>query len=38
MQAQIKQILNIAVVAGVLIWIASLLGILPDLNVIRIGK
>lgn len=37
MQANIKKILNIAVVIIVIIWLLSAVGLLPDLNAIRIG-
>ena len=37
MEPNIKKILNIAVVIVVIIWLLSAIGLLPDLNAIRIG-
>ena len=37
MEQNIKTFLNIAVVVILIIWVLSLLGILPDLNAIRVG-
>ena len=37
MEANIKKILNIAVVIIVIIWLLSAVGLLPDLNAIRVG-
>lgn len=37
MEANIKKILNIAVIVVVVIWLLSAIGILPDLNAIRVG-
>lgn len=36
MEPTMKKILNIAVIIVVIIWLLSALGILPDLNAIRI--
>jgi O-antigen ligase len=38
MQSTIKTILNIAVVVLIFLWLLSLVGVLPDINAIRIGK
>ena len=37
MDPTIKKILNIAVVIIVIIWLLSAVGLLPDLNAIRVG-
>lgn len=37
MEPNIKKILNIAVVIIVIIWLLSAVGLLPDLNAIRVG-
>lgn len=37
MDAKIKTILNIVVVVVVIIWLLSAVGLLPDLNAIRVG-
>ena len=38
MDANIKTIINVVVIVVVVIWLLGLFGILPDLNVIRVGK
>jgi hypothetical protein len=38
MDPTIKKILNIAVVIVVIIWLLTATGLLPDLNVIRVGQ
>jgi hypothetical protein len=38
MDATIKKIVNIVVIVAVCIWLLSVFGILPNLNVIRVGK
>lgn len=38
MDQKIKTIINIVVIVVVCLWLLSLVGILPDLNAIRIGK
>jgi hypothetical protein len=38
MDAVIKRIINTAVIIAVCICLLSVFGILPDLNVIRVGK
>jgi len=32
-----KTLLNILAVVGVIVWLLSLFGLIPDLNVIRVG-
>jgi hypothetical protein len=38
MEPTIKKIINIVVIVVVCLWLLSLVGILPDLNAIRVGK
>ena len=38
MDPKIKTIINIVVVIAVCLWLLSLVGILPDLNQIRVGS
>jgi low temperature requirement protein LtrA len=38
MDATIKKIISIVVIVAVCIWLLTLFGLLPDLNVIRVGK
>lgn len=38
MDATIRKIINILVIFVVVFWLLSVLGILPDLNSIRVGK
>ena len=38
MDANIKKILNIAVVIVIILWLLSVFGILPDIANIRVGK
>jgi hypothetical protein len=38
MDAMIKRIINIVVIVAVCIWLLSVFGILPDINMIRVGK
>ncbi len=37
MDANIKKILNIAVIIVVVLWLLTTMGLLPDLNAIRVG-
>ncbi len=37
MDAKIKTIINIVVVIVVCLWLLALVGVLPDLNAIRVG-
>ena len=37
MDAKIKTIINIVVVIVVCLWLLALVGVLPDLNTIRVG-
>ena len=37
MDTKIKTIINIVVVIVICLWLLSLVGILPDLNAIRVG-
>ena len=37
MDATIKKIINIVVIVGVILWLLSVFGILPDINLIRVG-
>ena len=38
MEATIKKIINIVVIIVVCLWLLALIGILPDLNAIRVGN
>lgn len=38
MQPTMKKILNIAVIIIVVIWLLSAMGLLPDLNAVRVGQ
>jgi len=38
MEPNIKKVLNVVVFLVVLLWVLSIFGILPDLNVITVGK
>jgi len=38
MDATIRKIIFIVVIVAVCIWLLSLFGLLPDLNVIRVGR
>lgn len=37
MDATIKKIINIVVIIVVCLWLLSVFGILPDLNVVKVG-
>ncbi len=38
MDANIKKILNAVVIVVVVLWLLSVFGILPDINLIRVGR
>lgn len=38
MDPKIKQILNIAVVIVVIVWLLSAVGLLPELGTVRVGR